>query len=397
MRKALLLILSASLLVLGLGSPAPASVTQSVDDTLIAGTIGSAALRDDTAAGSAKIYVFDAEQRSGKLASLAHTTTDSSGRFSLPLAGNTSGITKSAAKQGGWNNFMLLVVDGDMYDVQHFTRRYDGQRWIDRSSKPSAQVNVPVSPQMRAATDKGSSVAQPFTASANDGSLTLEATEVDCETTCENVATTAARVEIEGNMKATFTYGQTVSSEIETGVGAESGEGGLISWKISGSVHIGTNAGFTRDYILAATTKYVGAAAYIKLGMNYVDTKYCNFAVCYRVRQATAWTGEISQVTDIPMDDRGPDSPIYASKYWDCTPHENMGKVEKTSGNNMKYVSAAEIGGLKLGATTAWTDSFKVTWEFETVEKFVGNIEFCMVGSNTWASNADEIYWALAQ
>lgn len=369
-----------SALVTTSGTAAAAAPT--LTPSLVTGQVLDAT---DRPIGQSDVYLFDDSAPTGTTASIAHTRSAADGTFSLSIPGT------GAATASGWRNFTLTTIHGDRFGVRFFSRRQGGTATLDKA-EAQAETVAARQPVVLHATMR--STAPPAgTVRARTADLAAQANSADdadqlvrssvVVATYQNVPTTVARIEIIGGATVAFTYGTQADTDVDVGVQVD----GTSAWSVGGSVHLGKSGASAATRTYTVGLKSWPEAYYMAVGITYSDDYICQGKYhCYTKRSADYWTGNVVNYATAWDGCVGVTAPC--QRYVVCFPPN--GKFEKHSGVNQKYSAAAKVAGLTLGASSGWSTSVDVVYQFHRPQDDIAWP--CLAGKNNWITLASELY-----
>ena len=181
----------------------------------------------------------------------------------------------------------------------------------------------------------------------------------------------------------TFTYGTQADTDVDVGLQVE----GTSAWSINGSVHLSKSGGSSASLPYTVGLKSWPVAFYMAVGITYSDNYLCvGKYYCYTKRAANYWTGTVYRYATAWNGCSGAN--VACQRYVACYPPN--GSFNKHSGVNQKYTAAARVAGVTLGASSGWSSSVDVNYQFQRPKDDVAWP--CIAGKNNWPTLAGELY-----
>jgi hypothetical protein len=367
-------------------SGTPAAAAPALLSGFVSGQVLNSANRP---LGQSDVYLFDDSAATGTTASIAHGRSLADGTFRLSIP------DPRTATGNGWHNYTLMTIHDGRFGVRFFSRLQAGATTADKAEiQADAQADAITArqPAVLHATMR-SSGAPAETVRGRTADLAEQANQghdadqlmrsAVVTATYQNVPTTVARIEIISGSTVTFTYGTQSDTDVDVGVQVE----GTSGWSIDGSTHLSKSGASSAPLPYTVGMNSWPVAFYMAVGITYSDNYLCaGKYYCYTKRSADYWTGAVHRYATawngcLDVNAR-------CQRYVACFPPN--GGFDKHSGVNQKYATAAKVAGLTLGASSGWSTSVDVKYDFQRPQDFVAWP--CIAGKNNWITLASELY-----
>ncbi len=336
--------------------------------TVLSGTVVDAS---GAPVADATVELYPVDLSGASVASVATTTTDAAGSYTLTAP--YSGVVQTlGSSNSGYVPFQLEVTSPTLTYESYLSRLWNGTTWVDGSATaPPSKV--------RLAPNSAGVSPTPATLAAYLAHLLPHRGGVNCSTTHQQVPGTSqvrqtivGEIHVANDATETYSYGKSdfADSDISVGVSKTRDFG---SWTLDGDVHMGKS---TSSASSSVATQTRGPNWGGKLRSQFRYAEFHNWKSCGGTTtdqgfsvQAIAWIGGLNNYFGAYPDDHnhnldGHCPPLgdgRTNDFGQGTYHTNT--FEQTSFSHAVGLSVQGVG-VTLNSQSGWNSDVSSTWSF---------------------------------